>query len=54
MTEINYSDLFVEAFDDFEKKLEKEREGKAPRSQQKEWVPNPTHALKYQKSDSEG
>jgi hypothetical protein len=54
VAEINYSELFVEAFDNFEKKLEKEREGKAPRSPQKDWVPNPTHALKYQKSDSEG
>lgn len=32
MTEINYSDLFVKAFDDFEEKLKIEREEKTTRS----------------------
>ena len=48
MTEINYSDLFVKAFDDFEEKLKIEREEKTTRSQ-KEYRLSP-HAPKSPKS----
>ena len=54
VAEINYSDLFVKAFDDFEEKFKKEREEKTTRSPQRDWLPKPTHALKYPKSDAEG
>jgi len=53
VAEINYSELFVEAFDNFEKKLEKEREGKATRSSKEDRL-STSLALKYSKSDAEG
>ena len=53
MPEINYSELFVEAFDNFEKKLEKEHEGKTTRSSKEDRLSTTSLALKNLKSDAE-